>query len=321
MTIKEIFSIKFNYLSYLFLFIFLVLMSQKVVMANQNGQGQPIKNSHVKIVMNTKVAPEILENNKKETYPKDIQAIIDKGKIVIAMYHIDSFPFYYVNDAGDLTGVDVEFIKGFARLLGVDAVFDRSSKYLDNTVDKVIHHEADLAISKLSITFSRVKRTLFSKPYLKLHPALLINRLLLAKQMNGRSREETLKNLQGRIGVVAKSSYVKYAKQKFKNIEVVGFSSWQDAIKAVLKGEVIGLYRDEVEVQKVIQDKPDRALKLLSVVLKDVKDPKGIAMAADKRHLKTLLDFYIDSLDLELTSDKVLNKYKDVINSIETKTK
>ena len=312
------FDIRLNLLLLFFLFI----MGENFAVAEQQNKVNNVVVLKDKGSVNNKIIP-IEENikEKKPLYPKDIQDIINKGKIVVAMYHIDTPPFYYVDDKGNLAGVDVELIKGFAKLLNVDIEFNRESKFLNSTLDKVLNNEADLAITKLSITFSRVKRALFTKPYINLHQALLINRLLLAKQLKGRSREETIQNLRGKIGVIAKSSYVKYAKQRFKYAEVVGYKTWLDAVDAVLKGEVIAAYRDEAEIKKIIRDRPDTALKLLSVVLKDAKDPKGIAVAANKRHLKTLLDFYIDSLELNLTADKVLNEYELVVNSIKTRTK
>lgn len=257
----------------------------------------------------------------------EIDAIIKRGKLVVAMYSEDTPPFYYVDkhktSTGvhvSLTGIDVALIKGFAALLGVPVEFDRDAKFLDDVIDKVEKHQADLAICKLSVTFSRVKRVLFTHPYIRLHQGLLINRLRLAQQLNGRSREETVQNLTGKIGVVAKSSYVKYARQQFKHAEVVEYPTWNEVVDAVLKGKIVGAYRDEAEIKMIVRDRPDTALQLLSVVLKDAEDPKGIAVSYDHRNLNELLNFYVDSLNLNLTADKVLKDYDGVIKSIENKT-
>jgi len=254
------------------------------------------------------------------TFSPDIQRILDRGTLVVAMFAQDTPPFYYVNEENQLTGVDVEMIKGFARLLNVDVVFDRSPTSLGAVVDMIANEKADVGISKLSITFNRVQRVLFTKPYIEMRQALLVNQLSLAKQLEGGSREEVLLSLSGKIGVIGNSSYVKYAKRNFINMEVVEYKSWNDVVDAVIKGEVTAAYRDEAEIKKIVRDNPDLSLTLLTVTLKDAADPKGIAVSKNASHLKELLEFYIDSLNLNLTTNKVLYHYDDIIKSIKRNT-
>lgn len=251
----------------------------------------------------------------------EVQAIVKRGKLVVAMYSEDTPPFYYENEKKELVGIDVALIKGFAKLLGVRVEFDRSAKFLDDVIDKVEKHQADLAICKLSITFPRVKKVAFSSPYIKLHQGLLVNRLRLAQQLDGRSKEEAIQQLRGEIGVIAKSSYVKYAQQKFNQAKVVEYPTWNEVVKDVEKGKIVAAYRDEAEVKMIIRDRPDIAIHLFSVVIKDAIDYKGVAIAVTHQHLRDLMNFYIDSLSLGLTADKVLNNYSDIIKSIENSTR
>jgi len=250
----------------------------------------------------------------------EIQAIIKRGKLIVAMYGQDTPPFYYTDKNNELTGIDVVLIKGFADLLGVDVEFDRSAKFLDDVVEKVEKHQADLAICKLSMTFGRAQRVLFAEPYANLHQSLLVNRLELSRQLKGRSQEETIQNLTGKIGVVAKSSYVGYAKH-FKNMEIVQYSTWEEVIDHVLHGDITAAFRDDAEVKMILRDRPDTTLHLLSVVLKDADDPKGIALSFDHRNLKDLVNFYLKSLDLNLSADKIINDYDNVIKIIQIKVK
>ncbi len=252
--------------------------------------------------------------------PPDIERIKKSGILRVAMYQIDTPPYYFVNEEGELDGVDVEIIKGFARLLGVDITFDRSAQSFNEVVNLIADRKADVAICKLSITFNRVSKVTFTRPYLKLHQSLLINRLLLAKQQKGRTREETIQSLEGKIGVIDGSSYVSYAKRLFRNMEVVGYDSWDETVNAVINGEVVAAFRDEGEIKKIIKDNPDSSVNLMSVVLLDAEDPKGIAVAWDAYNLKQLLEHYIDSLDIGLTATKALYEYDQVIESIHRKT-
>ena len=252
--------------------------------------------------------------------PPDIERIVNRGLLRVAMYQKDTPPYYFVNEDGELDGVDVEIIKGFARLLNVDIEFDRSAQSFNEVVNLVAERKADVAICKLSITFNRVSKVTFTSPYLQLHQSLLINRLLLAKQQRGRTREETIQSLEGKIGVIDGSSYVSYAKRMFRNMEIVGYDSWDETVNAVINGEVVAAFRDEGEIKKIIKDNPDSSVNLMSVVLLDAEDPKGIAVAWDAYNLKQLLEHYIDSLDIDLTATKALYEYDQVIEKIHRKT-
>jgi ABC-type amino acid transport substrate-binding protein len=248
----------------------------------------------------------------------EIEAIVKRGKLRVAMYSKDTPPFYFMDQNNVLTGVDVVLITGFADLLGIPVEFDRSAKSLDEVVDKVEHHQADIAISKLSATFKRSTKVLFSDPYINLKQSLLINRIELAKQLQGRHQEEVIQHLTGKIGVVAKSSYVGFAKH-FDQMEVVEYKSWDEIIDDASTGKIMAAFRDDAEIKKILKDNPDKALNLLSVVLTDADDPKAIAVSFEDRKVKDLLNVYLKSLDLNLTTDKITNDYYNVISTIESK--
>ena len=252
--------------------------------------------------------------------PSSLTRIKERGTLLVAMYYKDVKPFYFRDKNGDFTGIDVELISGFARLIGVKATFNRSAKTFNGVINKVVNHEADVAISKLGMTFSRAMRVRYTDPYIMLHQGLLVNRLELARQSNGRHQIEVIKNLRGRVGVIANSSYVENAKERFKLLTAVGYPSWDEVVNAAVTGEVVAAYRDEVEVKKIIRDQPDTAIKFITVVLSDAKDPKAMAVAWDDAYLQYLLNFYIHYLDLNLTANKVLDKYEETISKIKAKT-
>jgi len=249
-------------------------------------------------------------------HAKELNEILQRNVLRVAMYGRDTPPFYYFNEENELTGIDVEIIKGFARKLGVEIQFIRTANTLNEVVDMVAAGEADIAICKLSLTFPRAKKVLFTKPYIKLRKGLLVNRLLLQKQLNKRSKKEAIQQLKGTLGVIGNSSYVAYAKQRFKYMEIKEYPTWKAVVDAVLSKKIIAGFRDEAEIKKVILDNKDHAMTLLTVVLEDDFDPKGIALPSDAYYLKALLDFYIDSLGLELTANTVLFEYDSVIEQL-----
>ncbi len=246
----------------------------------------------------------------------ELRGLFERNVLRVAIYKANTPPFYFVNKDNELTGVDVEMIKGFARNLGLKIEFIRRAQTLDGVVDLVANGEADLAICKLSITFSRATKVLFTKPYIKLRKALLVNRILLQQQLNGRSKKEAIQNLKGTLGVIGNSSYVNYAQQRFKHMKIKEYGSWKEVVNAVISQEIIAGFRDEAEIKKVILDNKDRAINLLTAVLEDDFDPKGIAVPSDATYLKALLDFYIDSTGLELSANTVLFDYDSVIEHL-----
>jgi ABC-type amino acid transport substrate-binding protein len=266
------------------------------------------------------IACNAAETTEKTAPSNAIQKILKKGKLVVAMYEKDAPPFYYVDAKNNLTGIDVVLINGFAELLGVSVEFDRSAKFIDDVITKVENHEADLGISKLSQTFKRSESVLFSNPYIELHQSLLVNRLHLSNQLRGRPKPEVIQHLEGKLGVLAKSSYVGYSKY-FSKMELTQYQKWDDAVSDVVSGKITAAFRDEAEVKLALKNNPEIALQLLTVILNDAKDLKGIVVAFENRELKDIIDYYLNSLDMKLTADSLINDYDKTIDTIQNKIK
>lgn len=190
------------------------------------------------------------------------EACNPEGKAVPVKSLNDGTPFdcelYYSIDnsilhteSAQVGGLDVELIKGFAQKLGVKVSFLRTADSLDDVVSMVAKGEADLGISKLSITFNRTTKVLFTKPYIKLRKALIVNRTLLEQIRCDRTKEQAIQHLKGNVGVIRDSSYVTYARQRFiqdnptatakswcntKAVTVVEFDSWEEVIKRLKAG-------------------------------------------------------------------------------------
>lgn len=248
-------------------------------------------------------------------FPADIQKILDKKHIIIAMYEQDQPPFFRTDENGTLEGFDVELGLGIANALGVEAVFMRTPKTFNGTVDLVVNKEADIVISKLSKTLARSKKVFFTQPYVVLRKGLLINRLKLAKQKKGRSTIEVIKSLTGGIGVIEGSSYVGYSKQMFPKAKIVEFLRWEDVTKAVVEGEIVAGFRDELEIKRFLKTATDQAIKLESMVFKDTKDMIAIAVSSDAPHLLYWLNQYLESLELHMTADKLLARYSHMLQN------
>jgi polar amino acid transport system substrate-binding protein len=251
-------------------------------------------------------------NKTRGTMPPDIQRILARGKLVVALLDQENPPFFKT-DAKQLSGLDIDLAQALADQLGVEVEFNRSAKTFDDVIKTVYDAEADLAISKLSRTLRRAKSIRFSRPYLKMRQGLLVNRLKIAQLSNGRGMTELIRNLQGKVGVIRGSSYVGFMQRRFPKATVVEFPSWADAVAAVSQGQVLAAYRDELEIKKTILSQPNTALTLQTIALSDTQDSIAIALPWTSQHLLAFVDQYLETFDIDYTADRILQDYAGLL--------
>ena len=225
----------------------------------------------------------------------DIKAILDRGELIVAMTKGDQPPFYYVGPDGQLAGLDAMLARDIASRLGVRVSFNRSPKSFNAVVELVAQGGADVAISKLSRTLTRAQMVRFTKPYVTFRHAMLFNRLRLAQHTSEEALPKLLRGLKGDVGVIGQSSYEGFLVQYFPNATAVPFKSWDEAVAAVFAGNVLAVYRDELEIQKINQSRQDASLTLKTVIYKDMKDSIAMAVAWNRPHLAAWLDVYLDT--------------------------
>lgn len=251
--------------------------------------------------------------NSASNLPPDIQGILDRGVLVVAVLGTDNPPFFSENSQGELTGLDIDLGQAIATELGVKVKFDRSAKVFNEVVDLVYQHKADIGISKLSISMARAKKVLFSSPYVSMRQGLLVNRLELAKKAQNKRPEEVIQNLDGKLGVIQGTQYALFfAKTRFPQAQVVEFETWDDVVEAVKTGEVLAAYRDELEVKKIVLAQPDSALDIQTVALTDTKDALAMVIPWDYNHFLAFVNTYLDLNNLNYTVEQLINKYPDI---------
>ncbi|HEY9865205.1 MAG TPA: transporter substrate-binding domain-containing protein [Candidatus Obscuribacterales bacterium] len=242
----------------------------------------------------------------------DLQTIVDRNQLIVAIIGVDIPPFFVKNKQGDLTGSDIKMAQDLATALGVSLKIDRTAQTFNDVVDIVNSKKADLGISKLSQTLARAKMVSFSHPYLTLRHGLLINRLQLAKTSKGKDTVDFLKNFEGKIGVIKGSSYVGFTKEKFPQAQIVEFTTWEEVIEAAINGDVLAAYRDELEVKKILINQPNIALNFKTVALSDSYDPIAVALPWSSGHLLQFVNFYLDLNKINYTVDSLIEEYSDI---------
>ncbi len=244
-----------------------------------------------------------------------IEKIKNRGTLVVGMVAKDQFPFFFVNDVNELVGLDVDIAMTIANLLDVNLEIDRSAKSFNDLIPLVDSGVIDLAISKLSRTLGRSQTVLYSSPYLVFRQALLLNRVQIAKvSSNDGELVSVLRNFSGKLGVIKNSSYERYARANFPLAEIVSFDTWGDALDALSRSELIGVYRDEMEIEVYTRTHPEQNLYLRPIIIKDQQDPIAVAMHSSAVHFMRFINLFFQS-----RGDVFPKNVKDLLEKYEVK--
>lgn len=217
----------------------------------------------------------------------DIARIVNRGEVIVAMLANDNPPFFSVKN-GVLVGTDVDMARRVADELGVRVRFNRSPTTFDGVAEAVAAGQADLGISRLARTLNRGKYVHFSNTYMHLGHALLINRVRFAALAGNRPLQQVIRNFDGELGVLAKSSWEEFGRRNFPKAKLKTYASWPEVVAAVRSGAVVAAYRDELEVQQTIRREPGLALSLRTVTFDDLESPLAMMVGIGD---PTLLSF------------------------------
>lgn len=224
----------------------------------------------------------------------EFKGIYEKGVLVVAMYSEDRFPYFFKDANGNLVGSDIDLAYDIAEKLGVRLEFVRTAETFDGIVEQVARGEADIAISKLSITLPRAMKVSYTNPYLVLRQTLLINRLqLAAMQSKEEDLLETIVQSKSSVGVKANTSYVAYANELFPNANVIEYDDNDHLMEAAVNGEIFAAFYDENEVAMYIQNNSEKAIHVQVFPLEERVDPLGIAVSKEADHLLAWLNQYL----------------------------
>jgi len=230
-----------------------------------------------------------------EALPKDMQRIIDNGTIKIALYFEDIPPFFERKDTG-MAGIDIDIAQMLASKLGVEAEFVARAETFDELVHMVARRDVDLAISVLSRTVDRARYVRFSEPYLQLHQALMINRLMAVRARLGKDVLAGMNRKEITIGVVRGSSYVGFANDAFPKATIIQYDRWEEIVDAVFNEKLFAAFYDSVEVKKFLSENKTANLYIQTLILKDYVDDIAIAVHSDDTHLLSWVNLFIKSL-------------------------
>ncbi|HJV03537.1 MAG TPA: transporter substrate-binding domain-containing protein [Burkholderiaceae bacterium] len=224
--------------------------------------------------------------------PVDIQRIVTRGELRVAMPSFDSPPFFYEGPTG-LEGIDAEIANGVAQVLGVRLKVLRQAGSFNEVVECVARGEVDMAVGKLSRTLARARYVRFSDPYSTSRHAVLLNRVAFARLARGREFGDVIRHFEGTLGVIQGSSFADQAPRSFPRARLVAYRRWEELLEALTRGEVIAAYRDESEMQRLFQQSPALSLSLRVVAFTDTQDSLSVALPYQSQQLLALVNLYL----------------------------
>ena len=241
--------------------------------------------------------------------PADIAAIKKANVLVVAMTKKDNPPFFS-GEEENIRGLDVEIARRIGVLLGVPVQFRRDAESFAEVVEQVRDGKADIAVSKLSVTGPRLQVVKFSAPYVKLRQSLVINRLWLSQNGQGREVYQVIRDFNGKISFIRNSSYDTFARINFPNATFLPEDKWDVIIDNVTKGTIAAAYRDEFEIKKIAFEKPDAAITTKSITISDSVDNIAVAVNPRATQLLSIVDYVIKNEYSNIDTKKLMDRYK-----------
>jgi len=240
-------------------------------------------------------APACAEETKGYGPPRDLKEIIAAGRLRVAFGNFDVPGFRRKLPSGAFEGPEFEMAKDIAKTLNLDLVIVNGGDTFNAVATTVADLKADIGINKMSASFDRAPHVRFSQPYAKLRHAMVYNRDLIARLAKGGNPEDAFRSFSGRIGVLGASSYVEFARENFPAATIVEMKTWDTGIAALKDGTIDGLYRDELEVRRVLDGNPDMGVQFGSAVFTDKLDLKVVYVCNPCANLRQLVNLYIET--------------------------
>lgn len=247
--------------------------------------------------------------NSTAQLPPDIAAIKKKNVLVVAMTKKDQPPFFS-GEGEAIKGLDVDIARRIGVVLGVPVEFRRDAESFAEVVEQVRTNKADIAVSKLSVTGPRLQTVRFSAPYIRLKQALIVNRLWLSQNSNGKEVYEVIRDFHGKISFIRNSSYDTFARTNFPQANFNPEDDWNVVISKVMSGDYAAGYRDEFEIKKISFEKPEAALSTKAITISDSLDNIAVAVHWNSTHLWSIVDYVIRTEFNNVDTKKLMDRYK-----------
>ena len=218
-----------------------------------------------------------------------LDQVLKTGTLRIGVALFD--PWVIKNKAGELDGFEVQIAKQLAKDIGVKPEF----KLVEwkNLIGHLEAKEIDIIIAGMAITPERALRINISNPYASSGISIVA---CLAQTKNMNALDE-LNDPKVTIGAVSNTVSEQLAEQVFSKAKIKSFVKSEDAINAVLDGEIHALVESSPIPQFLAMEHPDQVDVPLSKPLLSYKT--GMAVNKGEQEFLNYLNAWITARDAE----------------------
>lgn len=226
----------------------------------------------------------------------DVVCVRNSGLLRVAILDKENPPFYFTNKKGNPEGIDVNLAKELAAGLGARVEFVKVPN-AQELIDTVAQRKANLGLGHIPVSNKNASKVRLTDAYVNMERGLLINRLALKKlnQSGGESLNDILALPGSTIGVLENSPYESYAKEVFPKTEIKTYKTQEELQDAVLNGDVLATFQDELTIRKILDQNPRLGIYLQAIYLKGQNDPIQAMVAWNSNQLAHLINVFLES--------------------------
>lgn len=229
-----------------------------------------------------------------------------KAYPVIRFTVTDDFPpFSYRTSNGALTGFNVAIANALCRILRVECLF--SVKAFSDGLQTITNKEADALIIGLAQNSDTEKFLSFTRPYYRFSARFAVRQASAINANDGRAMAGK------RLGVIAGTQHATFLKDNFQRSKIREFDDASDAFEGLRTGAVDALFGDSLQLMFWLKGTKSKACcRFVGDAYLDLRSfshPMSIAVGANNKKLRDLLDHALDRLQISGRYSKIFQQY------------
>lgn len=221
------------------------------------------------------------------------------GTSIHVVTHANWNPFEYMQN-GEIVGFDIDLTREAAKRAGL--TMDLTDAGWEALFEQIRSHQADMAVSGITITPERQASYLFSKPYFMSRQAILVK--------EGSDIHSAKDLLEGKEVAVQNGSTGQEALEKLMGKNHPAIKKTPMSIQMLIGGQVDALVGDETSVKAIMAQYPEQHL---SIVYDDEAfTPEFFGMLYPKDQgvdLQKKMDIALDAMIQDGTYGKIYEKW------------
>jgi polar amino acid transport system substrate-binding protein len=223
----------------------------------------------------------------------------DNQKPLVVAMELAYPPFETKDDAGNPSGVSVDFAKAFGEYIGREVKIENTA--WDGLIPSLQTGKAEMVVSSMTITEKRKETVDFSDPYAN---ALLA---ILANKSSGISSIDDLNQAGKTVAVKTGTTGDTYAQAHLSNAEIIELADESACVTEVVQGKADAFIYDQLTIYRNWKANENTTVAVF-IPFQDVEQ-WGVAVKKGNTALLDQLNAFIAKFKSEGGFDKLTEKY------------